>query len=335
MRALSLLLPICFIVIGCTSENKTPAFLVPQATESPSPTGAVVSPDLAPAAVEDASLTKGNALDDDLGFRYNGAVTLNGTYQLRAFDGVNDEDICFIPDTISAKKLPDTESDGYLCFNNKDEARKLLKLKPIKWNRQPANVCLATGDATVTITNYEDIIADGDLTDLARLKSVQATSEPNFEKCDWERYNDYGDDVGEPPQAKPAPAAKSIGFKNIIEAADALDFRDKEYEEVDPTGRFYNLGATSTYWLPEVGGNIVIYRFVSNGRDGGEGFGAMKWTGSKMVDVTTEVLPKVSNPTDRFFRYALVNESGATPYFLDKRTERRYVYEDGRFVELK
>ena len=181
MRVLSLVLPVCLLASGCTSEEESPPTVLSGAAVTD---GAAVAPDVTPAIVEQSPLKKGKAFEDGMGFAYNGSVTLSGEYVLENHDGA--ESLCFGPDAESAKKLPDTESNGAFCFSNEAEARKLLKVKPVAWDKLPKNMCQAMAAATVTVTDYEDWVSDGDGMDQARLKSVQATSsEAKLFKCDW------------------------------------------------------------------------------------------------------------------------------------------------------
>lgn len=202
MRLLSVLLPVCLVASGCTSEKDARGTLPSEEAEFATPVGQVVAPDGAPAVVEQDGLKKGKALDGEMGYSYSGTVVLSGQYILETYDSRTGEQVCFAPDSASAQKLPDTESSGYLCFTNQPQARKLLKIKAVKWEPLPENLCRAVGNARVTVTDYEDVIADGDMTDLARVVSVQATSPQKLARCDGEEEGNDADSEEAPLEPK-------------------------------------------------------------------------------------------------------------------------------------
>lgn len=197
----------CLLAGGCTSEKESPTPVLSGAAVTD---GATLAPDVAPAIVEQAPLKKERAFEDGMGFAYSGTVTLSGEYVLENHDGA--ESLCFAPDAESAKKLPDTESNGAFCFSNEGEARKLLKVKPINWEKLPKDMCQAIAAATVTVTDYEDWVSDGDGMDQARLKSVQATaSASKLSKCDWVPIDEDVDSKQASPEPKESTAETSEG----------------------------------------------------------------------------------------------------------------------------
>ena len=197
MRLLSVLLPVCLVASGCTSEKEAPDSLVPGAAESAAAAGHVVAPDAAPSVVEQAGLLRGKAINDGEYVQYNGTVTLSGDFTLIALDGLWDtERVCFIPDVASAKALAGAGSERFFCFQDMEKARELLKIKPIQWNRYPPNVCEAKGAATVTVTGYEDFVVEGDSFDTARLVKVLSASEAKPVVCDSERWVEEGTEAG-------------------------------------------------------------------------------------------------------------------------------------------
>ena len=112
-------------------------------------------------------------------------IKITGSYTYRT-DEQSQEIIgdlaCFTPDSASKKLIPRQENDRrdvWFCFNNSEQALKLLKVKS-----ELNNKCGYEAEAKVIIKDYKVYSGEGDGFDTANLVSVTTVAPQKIISCD-------------------------------------------------------------------------------------------------------------------------------------------------------
>jgi len=106
---------------------------------------------------------------DNAEIRFEGEVTISGTYTYYGNDGILSDVVGFQPDASSLEKFPQASGDSravWFLFSNQSAARKVFG---------PATDEVTKGydgEATLTIKNYAIILSGSEATNLAELVSV-------------------------------------------------------------------------------------------------------------------------------------------------------------------
>jgi len=112
-------------------------------------------------------------------------LRLDGRFEYRTDEESRDvlgDQVCFFPDSLTARLLPREKSDrrlAWFCFSNAADAKRMLNVPSSK----PARSCGYAGKAVVTVTDYKVYRGEGDGNDVALLKSVGSASKSETIKC--------------------------------------------------------------------------------------------------------------------------------------------------------
>ncbi|VWM08899.1 hypothetical protein BLA6992_03231 [Burkholderia lata] len=109
------------------------------------------------------------------------AITLSGRYAVDYADEESGEDVWFVEDDASARRLPDrSQRAGVIRFVNQRDARRSLRLPAA----QPEGVCRFDGRATLVIRDLDTVCPGLEEPDHARLVKVLTASRPTRHACE-------------------------------------------------------------------------------------------------------------------------------------------------------
>jgi hypothetical protein len=113
---------------------------------------------------------------------YRGQLVLSGEYRYSPQDEINSQ-LCFFPRGSSAAAIPREVDDARLpwfCFTNQEQAFAQLGV-PIQL---PIGKCVIAGNARILISAYRVDTRAMEVSDLARLDTVQAVETGELQTCE-------------------------------------------------------------------------------------------------------------------------------------------------------
>lgn len=112
-------------------------------------------------------------------------LRLEGRFEYRIDEESRDvlgDQVCFFPDSLTARQLPREKSDrrlAWFCFTDTSDAKRKLNIP----RSTPAMSCGYSGNAVITVTDYKVYRGEGDGNDVALLKKVVSASISEAIKC--------------------------------------------------------------------------------------------------------------------------------------------------------